>query len=398
MCQFRPRNLCTPESGPTLDRIPAKSAHMRAFARPLALVAALLAAAPAAAQERSPSFALKAIGAGDQGYYSFPGEPGATVSGRIMVINTGPRAGTVRLDAVDATTGATTGAVYRDVEERAEGVGAWISLSRASVELEPGGEAVVPFTVTVPGDARRGDHLGGIVAVPVSEEATGENGGEDRSFRVEVVNQSIVAVQLEVPGAARSLLAVRGVEPGGNPGYQTLELALSNPGEKMVKGKGTVEIVRGGDVVAGQDFAIDTFLPRTRIAYPLVMRDAALEPGDYSARIKLDWDGGDTTEELAFTVSRRNIEQAFGEEGVAALPGGEDDGGSGVLPVVLAVLLALLIGVVFAVLHFRRQARRLEARLHAQRERDDEPRFTQGERESRPASRVEPRGDPRRRR
>jgi hypothetical protein len=356
---------------------------MRGFLRPLGpltVLAVTVLSSPALAQ--SPSFALKAVGAATNGYYVFGAAPGEVIEGRVRIVNAGKVAGTARLDVVDATTGATTGAVYETVGKRSADVGAWVRLASPRVTLGPGDSAIVGFTVTVPEDARRGEHLGGIVAAPVEAAAREGDGDGQRTFRVNVVNQSVLAVQVNLPGEARQLLKVRGVEAGGNTGYQTLRITLSNPGERMVKGTGVVEITRGGDVVARQRFLIDTFLPRTRIDYPVVMRGRALVPGSYRARVTLDWGAGKIAEAYAFDVSRKNIEQAFGSEGLAQLDDTSSGGGGIALPLI-AGILALLLGIGGSVLYFRRHTRRLEERIMRRHAEADEPRFSaQEDRES----------------
>jgi hypothetical protein len=336
--------------------------------RPLAtaLVAALVLPATAAAAG-APVFAIKPVGHADLGYYRFAAVPGQDIAGRVRVVNVGDAAGTVELAAVDATTGATTGAVYATVGDHAEDVGGWIALHRREVRLAPGASAVVGFSVTVPDPARPGEHLGGLVARPVAGPASGAQGEADRSFSVDVIDQSILAVQVDLPGTARALLEARGIEAGGNPGYQTLRIALSNPGEKMIKGSGTVIVTRpGGEEVARQDFAIDTFLPRTGIDYPLVVRGDALLPADYRAEVRLRWDGDShSSVALPFSVSRKNIEQAYGSEGVAKLPDGASGEGASPAPLIggaLLLVLALLGGMA---LWMRRRTRELEARLLA---------------------------------
>jgi hypothetical protein len=333
------------------------------------LVAALLAtlALPAAAAAEAPVFAIKPVGHAELGYYRFSAAPGQEVTGRVRVVNVGGVAGTVELAAVDATTGATTGAVYETIGDGSRDVGAWIALRSSRVTLAPGADAVVGFSVTVPAAARAGEHLGGLVARPVAGPVGGARGKGERSFSVDVVDQSILGVQVDLPGAARQILKVRGVEAGGNPGYQTLRIALSNPGEKMVKGSGTVIVSRaGGEEVARQEFAIDTFLPRTRIDYPLVVRGDALLPADYRAEVLLRWDGDHRSSvALPFSVSRQNIEQAYGSAGVAKLPDATPGDG---LPVALlagAALLLLLAAIGGMALWMRRRTRELEARILA---------------------------------
>ncbi|MCW2991839.1 MAG: putative protein of unknown function cell surface [Solirubrobacterales bacterium] len=352
------------KQAPGPDR--AKNPAMRLLVRSLLLAGLLLPAAAAQAAE-SPVFALKPVGHNALGYYRFAANPGERVDGQVRVVNAGSVEGTAELAVVDGTTGATTGAVYRTVGSASSDVGAWLQLSAREVTLAPGASTLVPFTVTVPSDGRRGEHLGGIVARPAASAPGKTNGTGKHSFRVDVVDQSILAVQVDLPGAARGLLKVRGVEAGGNPGYQTLQLALSNPGELMVKGRGTVEVTRaGGEVVTTQDFPIDTFLPRTRISYPLVLRGDALLPDDYRARVVLHWDGGQTsTTELPFTLTDRNIEQAYGSAGVAKLPGHQAGGSTPVALLAGGGLLVVLLGFGGMAWYFRRRTRDLERRLGA---------------------------------
>jgi hypothetical protein len=341
---------------------------MSLAARAALLAAGLLSIAPATAVAAdAPVFALKPVGHADLGYYRFDARPGETIRARVRVVNVGSVAGTAGLAVVDAATGATTGAVYETVGGASEDVGAWARVGAARVALAPGDSRIVGFTVSVPADARRGQHLGGLVAYPMVAPGDGSGGSGDHSFRVDIVDQSILAVQVDLPGPARGLLAVRGIEAGGNPGYQTLVIALSNPGERMVKGSGSVTITAaGGKAVTRQDFAIDTFLPRTRVEYPLVLRGDALVPGGYRAEVMLRWDGGQTSRtELPFSVTRHNVEQAYGSEALAQLPGAPGGAARGAPVALLAGggLLVMLLGFGAALLYFRRRTRELERRL-----------------------------------
>lgn len=354
----------------------------------LTLGALALVVPSAALAQREPSFALKALGAGERGFFVLDGQPGQVLSGRVLVVNAGRAAGTARLDVVDATTGATTGAVYETVDSPKEGVGAWLQLDRDLVTLAAGGSATVGFTVTVPADARPGDHLGGIVAAPAQAPDAAGGDAADRSFRVDVVNQAVLAVHVMLPGAARSLLRVTDIRPGGGTGYQTLLLDLTNSGERMVRGSGRVRVVdAGGNPVGDQRFTIDTFLPRTSVEFPLVVRGRALRPGDYRATVELDWGADRSSEELGFTVSLRNIEQAFGPEGVARLEEEQRDGGGlPVVPILVGGLLALL--ALAALWRMRGKTRRLEAALAARAAEERDERFSPGERERGPSERA----------
>ena len=116
------------------------------------------------ASAAGPTFALKPASQAKLGYFVFAGRPGATLRGKVEVINVGSKAGKTSLYAVDATTGQTSGAVYRPKGEPRPGVGGWVKLGKSSLELGPGQSQVVPFSVQVPSEAAAGQHLGGIVA------------------------------------------------------------------------------------------------------------------------------------------------------------------------------------------------------------------------------------------
>src|SRR4051794_20804964 len=162
------RNLRTPRSRYQSEPGRATRVGMRRLicsSLPAAATVLVL-AAPAQAAQTGATFALKALGAGKTGYYVYESAPNGVIHGRVRVVNAGDAPGTASLAAVDATTGATTGAVYEQAAKDKADVGAWVTLDRQQVTLDPGASAVVNFTVTVPSDARRGDHLGGIVAAP----------------------------------------------------------------------------------------------------------------------------------------------------------------------------------------------------------------------------------------
>ena len=90
-----------------------------------AVILALLAAAGAGQRAaRAPTFAVDPQGASAaRGYYVFDADGGTVLKGHVRIANIGDRAGVARLDAVDAATGATTGAVYRSRTDQRWDVG-----------------------------------------------------------------------------------------------------------------------------------------------------------------------------------------------------------------------------------------------------------------------------------
>lgn len=343
-----------------------RTMHLRASALFLAVVglavpgAALGAAAPAS------TFGLKALGA-SHGYFMLRGRPGEVLHGRVRVVNAGRATGAVLLQAADATTGQTTGVVYDTRSLHAAGT--WVTLDRRRLSLPAGHSAVVGFAVHVAPDAAPGDHLGGIVAVPATGPAPAPSGDAKHAFQVRVVEQSIVAVEVAVPGAASRQLALTGVRAAANPGFQTLLVGLRNTGGRLLHGKGTVRVLDGGGAtIRHRGFIVDTMVPGTGVDDPLVLRGPPLRPGQYVAVLEARWAGGQTTLRAPFTVSLRQLRQVYGSRGLPALGArGSTGSGPGGLLIAGGVLaLLLLSGAGAAVLHFRRRTRELSARLARQ--------------------------------
>src|SRR3981189_1291661 len=109
--------------------------RMRRFAAILLL--ALVAAPLASAAAKTPVFGLRAVGNPKLGYFVYNLAPGSVQQGGVIISDSGTAAGTGKLFASDATPGRPTGPVYL-TDRKPKKVGAWISLSAASLTLKPG--------------------------------------------------------------------------------------------------------------------------------------------------------------------------------------------------------------------------------------------------------------------
>ena len=327
----------------------------------LALACAV--ALPASAGAAGPSFGLKALGA-SRGYFVYSAAGGSTIHGKVRVVNAGHATGTVDLLPADATTGRTTGVVYGT--RGVKGVGAWVRLDRSSVTLAPGASAVVGFTVQVPSGVAPGDHLGGIVAEPAQPTRTAAKSSAKHSFHVNVVEQSIVAVQVVAPGSATSALKLTHIRAGGNPGFQTLLLGIANPGQRLIKGSGVVKVLdASGRTLRRQSFGVDTFVPGTQVDDPIVVRGKVLPPGHYQASAIIRWSGGhSTTLHAPFAVDTKQLKQVYGSKGLPSLAGGgKKSGGSSTILIIGGGVLLLLLGIGGTALYFRRRTAELERRF-----------------------------------
>jgi len=304
-----------------------------------------------------PTVSLNPVGAaGAKGYFIYTAHGGARLTGQVAVINTSSARGTVRLYAVDATTGQTTGAVYLSRAQRRRDVGAWTRLPIGRVVLGSHGRTQVTFTVRVPRGVRGGQHLGAIVAQPVSPVRRYSTQHKGSAFHINVQALTVLAVQVNVPARPVQRMTVGGCRAGGPHNYQTLYVGMSNTGNQLLKGTGSLTVQNhAGRVVKHQSFALDTFLPATSISYPVVLAGKPLGAGNYRATVALTY-GTDhhLTQRVGCTISHRSIVQVFGVTNAAAItrPGGGS--GPSVVVIVLGGLALLGLGFGAAVLLNRR--------------------------------------------
>lgn len=270
-----------------------------------------------------PTFALKPATQAKLGYFVLTGQPGTTLRGKVEVINVGSKAGKTSLYAVDATTGQTSGAVYRSKGESRPGVGGWIKLGKSSLELNPGQSQLVPFTVRVPSEASAGQHLGGIVAQRSTQVAnqTPSGGKKKSGFKVKIQALSVLAVQVNVPGPERPRMTLTGIKPGNQPGHQSLLLGIGNTGNVLVKGTGSLKVVNhSGHQVQMQSFNLDTFVPESHIDFPVYIRGKALAPGRYRGTVSINYRGRSLTRTFPFTITAGQVAQVFGSPAAQGTP------------------------------------------------------------------------------
>lgn len=289
------------------------------------------------ANAAGPTFALKPASPAKLGYFVFAGKPGTTVHGKVQVINVGSKTGRTSLYAVDATTGATSGAVYRSKQEPRRGVGTWVKLGSSTIELGPGQSRMVPFSVQVPRGATAGQHLGGIVAQRSTQVASNQAAPEGKKkkkngFKVKIQALSVLAVQVNLPGPERVKMALTGINVGNQPGHQSLLLGIGNPGNVLLKGTGSLKVVNhSGRQVQNQSFNVDTFVPKSHIHFPVYIQGKALGPGRYQGTITVNYRGRSLTRTYPFTISSAEVKQVFGSQASSSAPAGSSGGGNAAL-------------------------------------------------------------------
>ena len=145
----------------------------------------------------------------------------------MIVSNTGNRAGTVKLYSADGSTGQTTGTVYL-TDSKPMRAGAWVKLAQPSVQLAPGEIKRVPFTVQVPpSHVGPGQWVAGIVAETATSAKT-KRSTRKAGVQIRIRNQTIIAVQVNVPGPSSAAFTIGGVKTGGQRGFQQVLVHFAN--------------------------------------------------------------------------------------------------------------------------------------------------------------------------
>lgn len=314
--------------------------------------------------EEGPAFSLKPVRYDParpetQSYFVYDAWPGQVIHDEVLVRNTGSAPGTVRLYAVDATTGQTSGTVFLLEGDPRIDVGAWITLDEDQLTLAPGEERVVSFTITVPQHVRPGHHVGGLVAQDV-EIKRGVEGG---TVRIDLQTRTAIAVQVNLPGPVVEAVSINGVTAEVQHGQQWLRLGLRNDGTVMVRPHGTLAVFTpDGRDIARLPLQLDTLLPETEIQYPVPLTGQPLEPGEYRVRVDLIYgERGATQYEGLFTITPEQAGAVTtGQEPVMAI---RTVGGRTVRLSSWGLVLALMAGLAFGSL-LALAGMKLRARTH----------------------------------
>jgi hypothetical protein len=286
-----------------------------------------------------------------QSYFIIRAENGQSFQDEVRVSNTGDAAGTARLYPVDAATGANSGLVYLSSADPRTDVGAWITLDQDELTLGPGENRIVKFTVTIPRDARPGQHLGGLVAENAQTEVQPQQGALQVNFQ----RRMVTAVQVNLPGASVEKLAITGVTSEVAAGYQVLRIGLRNEGTELVKPVGTVQVADArGQTVQNLKLTLQSILPHNEIKYPVAIERQVLAPGDYHALVAITYGKqGVVSYETTFTVSTAQVAQIYEAQGQQLAPGVAPV--SGLASYLPWVLIGVLSAVVLGMLVFRRR-------------------------------------------
>lgn len=137
--------------------------------------------------------------------FSYEVAPGQSVSDTFLVSNVGTVLQSFTITAADAFNDADGSFELPPTSDNPSDLGTWVTVDgapgRMQFDLGPGQSRAVPFTLTVPANAKPGDHAGGLVASVVT---TGDQVNVDRRVATRVY--------VRVPGDVQPALTISSVD------------------------------------------------------------------------------------------------------------------------------------------------------------------------------------------
>ncbi len=222
-----------------------------------------------------------------------------TTEQAVYLRNDSRQALTLRLDAVDGSTGPMGGVSYGLEDDPVEEMARWITLERSRVSLQAGASASIGFRIVIPAEVTAGEHVAGIaVTAAGQDDAPSESASDQAGTSVVVHTRRIVAVQVNVPGRARPKLEISGVRPDPRTDAVYVEIEIENAGRAFAEGDGVIEIDETSFV---RPFHVDTFVPDTSIRYP-IRWSVTPEDGDYPTRVMIRYGSRTARWEGTFTI------------------------------------------------------------------------------------------------
>ena len=242
----------------------------------------------------------------------------------MIVSNTGNRAGTVKLYSADGSTGQTTGTVYL-TDSKPVHAGAWVKLAQPSVKLAPGEIKHVPFTVQVPAPhVEPGQWVAGIVAETATSAKT-KRSTRKAGVQIRIRNQTIIAVQVNVPGTAQRRVHDRRRQDGRPARLPAGARPFLQRREHAPEAARLRDDPPGRQAIEHLPFKMDTFLPQTAIDYPVLLKKALARASTRRRLALLSHPGRrrkTITASPTLKISDENVKQVFTSAAPQQPPGG----------------------------------------------------------------------------
>ncbi|GCF09525.1 WxL protein peptidoglycan domain-containing protein [Dictyobacter arantiisoli] len=222
--------------------------------------------------------------------FMYASSSGAVIQDSIHVKNYGSAPGTIDIYPVDAITSQGSGEAFPRRTDPRRDVGAWITLSRQQVTLNPGQSQDIPFSLRIPDHARPGQHLGGLIAEAPVQQQSSSKGAIQAIVQIHI--RKAISVFINLPGTIVKKLNAAGVSYDEASSHQRVLIALANTGTQFLHPSGSLKITNAaGQQLQNVPLKLGALLPQTSIHYPVFMQHTALNPGTYTATLNLAYEG-----------------------------------------------------------------------------------------------------------
>lgn len=159
-----------------------------------------------------------------QSIFIYELQGGMQKNDQLVVTNGTDKAEEIDVYAVDGTTTASGDIACKERSESRDGAGAWVSLSKDSVRLNPGQSAPVDFTVNVPEGVDVGEHS---ACLAVQRRVVDE---QPTAGGVVIQTRQAVRMAIIVPGKIHRDVAIERFAVDNSGGKQQYDIALKNIG------------------------------------------------------------------------------------------------------------------------------------------------------------------------
>lgn len=212
-------------------------------------------------------------GPGARSNFTYTLKPEQVFRDKVTVANLSDEPLTLDLYATDAyNTSLDGGFALLEADEDPVDVGAWIELATDQLTLEPRTQADVPFRISIPLDARPGDHAGAIVAQNIEAEGEVESG----DIGIDIQRRVGTRVYVRVDGPLRPDLEVTQVAverssallpPFTGRGDATIAYEIKNNGNTRVTPTAAARVngIFGETVIDFDDRVLNELLPGSRL-------------------------------------------------------------------------------------------------------------------------------------
>lgn len=155
----------------------------------------------------------------------------------VTVENKGTEAITVKVYPVDSTTTSDGGFALANENTPRKGIGAWVKINTDAVTLAPNEKRVIPFTISIPANAQKGEYSGGIVF----ENTTPKN-IKNKKVNINIISRVGVRIYETVPGPEQLNMEISGLNYSIVDNYLNFTFNLKNKGTISVSPTGTLQI------------------------------------------------------------------------------------------------------------------------------------------------------------